>query len=188
MTVSDNTVLTISWAPPADDMQNGVITAYRLVCMAGDEYTFSVSVNSPQSISLGVFVAMVNYSCSISAATAIGSGPPATSNVIVPGKTLFKLIIKLLMVLYNIYIYIIHFTLLAEPVGTATYLPFIPLQYLDSPDRVQLPESDDGASNSIPLGTSGLPFGTSIQTTAFVSYPLAKNIRDCQFPIKSPNS
>ena len=68
--------------------------------MAGDEYTFSVSVNSPQSISLGVFVPMVNYACSISAATAIGSGPPATSNITIPGKTVFKLTIKLMMVLY----------------------------------------------------------------------------------------
>ena len=58
---------------------------------------------------------------------------------------------------------------LAEFVGTQVYLPFIPLDILDSPNITQLPESDDGVSGPIPLAPTGMPFGDSNQTTAYVS-------------------
>lgn len=85
--VTDNTVLTVSWDPPADDMQNGVVTSYALDCMGSDATTFSFSVDSPQNISVGVFVPQVTYNCTIYASTAVGSGPTTTSTVTVPGDT-----------------------------------------------------------------------------------------------------
>lgn len=57
----------------------------------------------------------------------------------------------------------------ADFVSTQVYLPFIPIHILDSPNITQLPESDEGVSNPIPLAATGMPFGDSNQTTAFVS-------------------
>ena len=85
--VTDNTVLTVTWDPPADDMQNGVITSYTLDCIGSDETTFSFSVDSPQNVSLGVFMPQVVYNCTIYASTAVGPGPSISSAVTVPGDT-----------------------------------------------------------------------------------------------------
>ena len=83
--VADYTVLTLSWEPPAEDMQNGDIIGYTLSCSNSDGASLNVTVDSPRNISLGVFSAL-DVSCDIYASTAIGAGPVATSSVTVPGK------------------------------------------------------------------------------------------------------
>jgi hypothetical protein len=138
LTVADNTVLTLSWEPPAEDMQNGDIIGYTLSCSNSDGASLDVTVDSPRNISLGVFSAL-DVSCDIYASTAIGAGPVAASSVTVP-----------------------------EPSEPQAYLPFIPLDILGSQDIVQFPETDDGNSVAIPLAPAGLPFGTSNQTIAYV--------------------
>lgn len=49
------------------------------------------------------------------------------------------------------------------------YFPFIPLDVFNSPERGQLSEVDDGTTGPIALFSSGVPFGSSNQTTAYVS-------------------
>ena len=85
LTVTDNTVLTVSWDPPAEDMQNGDIIGYTINCMSNDVAIFDATVNIPQNISFGVF-SNREVSCDIYASTAIGGGPMVTSNVTVLGK------------------------------------------------------------------------------------------------------
>ena len=84
--VTDNTVLTISWDPPAEDMQNGDITGYSLNCTSTYGADFDAVVAAAQDISLGVFTPFEMYSCAIYAFTAVGVGPTATASVTAPGK------------------------------------------------------------------------------------------------------
>ena len=58
-------------------------------------------------------------------------------------------------------------TTFAELNGTQVYFPFIPIDIWNSPNIIQLPESDDGTSDNITLPS--VPFGVLTQTTAYVS-------------------
>ena len=66
-------------------MQNGIITNYTLDCTSTGGAAFGVVVNTAQDISLGVFTALEEYSCTIFASTAAGPGPNAMASVVVPG-------------------------------------------------------------------------------------------------------
>lgn len=85
LTVTDNTILTLSWEPPAEDLQNGAITAYTINCTSDSGRLFAITVDAPQNISVGVF-SVLEVSCGIYASTAVGPGPTVTTSVTVPGK------------------------------------------------------------------------------------------------------
>ena len=155
--MTDNSVLVVSWDPPAYDMQNGVITRYTLSCTNSNGEPLDLTLSSPQTIYLGVFTPLSMYSCTISASTIVGPGPLATASVTVPGKECYITPSSK------------QFSFFAELNGVQVYLPFIPLDLLEYSDIVQLPETDDGFSDGIPLAPSGVPFGDSNQTTAYVT-------------------
>ena len=84
LTVTDNTILTLSWEPPAEDLQNGAITGYTINCTSDSGRLFAITVDAPQNISVGVFTAL-EVSCDIYASTAVGPGPTVTTSATVPG-------------------------------------------------------------------------------------------------------
>lgn len=86
LTVTDNSILSVSWDPPADDMQNGVITTYTLNCTNSNGQTLDIILNSPQTIYLGVYTPLLVYSCTAYASTVIGAGPLISDSITVPGN------------------------------------------------------------------------------------------------------
>lgn len=83
--MTDNTVLSILWSPPAEDEQNGAITSYSLNCSIDNDSDFELILDSAQNIFLGAFTPMTTYTCSVSASTAVGAGPSAIASTIIPG-------------------------------------------------------------------------------------------------------
>ena len=84
--MTDNSILSVSWDAPVDDMQNGVITTYTLSCTNSDEQALDLILNSTQTIYLGVFTPLLVFSCSVYASTVIGAGPMASNSITVPGN------------------------------------------------------------------------------------------------------
>lgn len=155
----NDTVLLLSWAPPAENRRNGVIVSYTLSCSIDDNQVFELNLNATvEEIYLGVYRHESTYSCNISASTSEGSGPNATASVTTGGK-------------YYISAEIISFYLFAfiSAYSTPAFLPFIPLGILyENSNAVNLTVGDDISSSRITLPTN-FPFADSNQTSAYVS-------------------
>ena len=72
-TTSHNIIL--SWSPPLPSQQNGVITGYILNCTIGGVTVSTMTSKTIQDVQINPFT---SYTCSVSAATIVGDGPPAT--------------------------------------------------------------------------------------------------------------
>ena len=67
--------ITLLWFPPLSSQRNGVIVNYLITCTIGGlKYSMRISETS-QVVNINPFT---NYTCSVSAATMVGDGPPAT--------------------------------------------------------------------------------------------------------------
>ena len=70
-------ILTLSWSPPLPSQRNGVTTSYFITCTIGGVTTSNRISGTSQVINIEPFT---NYTCTVSAATIVGDGPPATVN------------------------------------------------------------------------------------------------------------
>jgi len=74
----DITSLTCSWDQPEERLRNGVITSYTLTCLTGDETAISITLNpTVKQITVDLFTLSMTYNCTVSASTAVGTGPSA---------------------------------------------------------------------------------------------------------------
>ena len=73
-----------SWNPPQEDLQNGVITGYRISCMETGSTGDSVMDDSQaiNSETLSGLVPATHYNCSLSAETSVGFGVATTVQVL----------------------------------------------------------------------------------------------------------
>ena len=70
-----SSTLTLSWSPPLSSQRNGIIINYLIACTIGG-VTSSIRISeTSRVININPFT---NYTCSVSAATMVGDGPPAT--------------------------------------------------------------------------------------------------------------
>ena len=67
--------LTLSWSPPLFSHRNGVIISYLINCTVGGVTSSNRISGTSQVIAIDPFT---NYACTVSAATMVGDGPPAT--------------------------------------------------------------------------------------------------------------
>ena len=67
--------LTLSWSPPLPSQRNGVITSYLVFCTIGGVTTSNRISGTSQVVAIDPFT---SYTCTVSAATMVGDGPPAT--------------------------------------------------------------------------------------------------------------
>ena len=67
--------LALSWSPPLPSQRNGVITSYLVFCTIGGVTTSNRISGTSQVIAIDP---LTNYTCTVSAATMVGDGPPAT--------------------------------------------------------------------------------------------------------------
>ena len=83
--------MSLIWSPPHVDDQNGIITSYTVMCSLVDGLVHR-STTSETRLTVTGLEPFTNYTCSVSAATVIGSGPAVVKNVITAeGKTPFRL-------------------------------------------------------------------------------------------------
>ena len=80
--------MSLVWSPPHVDDRNGIITSYAVNCSLADV----ISTTSETRLTVTGLEPFTNYTCSVSAATAVGSGPAVVKNVVTAeGKTPFRL-------------------------------------------------------------------------------------------------
>ena len=85
-TIAD-TVLTLTWDPPAEDSQNGDILSYFLNCTVDGTSQFELNLTSlVEEISLGVYKESSTCTCTISASNSDGEGPTTSASVTTGGK------------------------------------------------------------------------------------------------------
>lgn len=83
----EDTVLSFTWDPPAEDQHNGEIVSYFISCSIGDEVELELNLTADvEEITVGVYKADSTYTCEIYAATSAGGGPTATRTVTTGGK------------------------------------------------------------------------------------------------------
>ena len=135
----ENTVITFTWDPVAEEEQNGYVSYYTLQCSINSEKQFELNLTySVEEILIGVYEVSSTYSCTISASNAAGEGPTASDSVTTGSNT-------------------------------DEYLPFIPIGILyEDSNEVYLSKSDDTTSVGISIPPE-FPFNTSTQTTVYVS-------------------
>ena len=76
LTTSRN--ITLSWSLPLSSQRNGNITSYLITCIIGN-MTSSTNVSRASQVIIAIDP-FTNYTCTVSAATMVGDGPPATVN------------------------------------------------------------------------------------------------------------
>ena len=74
---------TLSWAAPAEEDQNGVITGYTLSCLPGLRGLPAVYSTSG-SYTFDTFTPAMAYSCLVYASTVVGEGPSANITFTTP--------------------------------------------------------------------------------------------------------
>ena len=81
------------WEPPPLDQQNGIITAYDIVCTptgGGQPVNFVVTddvMSDTLNATVGMFIPATQYSCAITASTSTGPGPAETKDLITCKET-----------------------------------------------------------------------------------------------------
>ena len=70
-----------TWAPPPLNTHNGIIVSYSLTCQRDQELSIQATFPSAGSYNLSGFMPATTYNCTVFAATAVGSGPPAAQAV-----------------------------------------------------------------------------------------------------------
>jgi len=79
ITVTD-TKICLSWDPPPESDQNGVIVSYTLVCTKDGEPSISHQVKSfVLNFCADLYLPNQNFTCNVSASTAAGDGPTTES-------------------------------------------------------------------------------------------------------------
>ena len=98
--VMDNVVEMVDffWEPPSPDQQNGIITAYNIVCTPTEggqpvSFTFMAydAMSGTLNATVGIFTPATWYSCAITASTSAGPGPADARNVITCKEILLSL-------------------------------------------------------------------------------------------------
>ena len=74
--------MTFHWNPPPEASTNGLITHYSLTCNSSLEEMTSGVTLEVTSFSPGTW-----YSCTISASTSVGEGPPSDPLIILTGES-----------------------------------------------------------------------------------------------------
>lgn len=72
--------VSVSWDPPPQDSQNGVIIAYTLTCQP-DVPSLPATFPAARNYSISSFTPSTTYNCSVTATTSAGSGPLAFQTV-----------------------------------------------------------------------------------------------------------
>ena len=73
--------MSLVWSPPHVDDRNGIITSYTVICsLAG--IVVHRSTTSETRLTVTGLEPFTNYTCSVSAATVVGSGPAVVKNVV----------------------------------------------------------------------------------------------------------
>ena len=102
--------LRISWQPPSEDKQNGIITEYETTCIyqcegncddeeAGEEVAVHSIITSELFWLIGALKEDSLYSCESRAYTAVGPGPKTNPSV---GRTQQKPVSKLQFKVFNL--------------------------------------------------------------------------------------
>ena len=79
MSVTD-TIICLSWDPPPESDQNGVIVSYTLVCTEDEEPCIWHQVKSfIVNFCADLYLPNQHFTCSVSASTAAGDGPTTES-------------------------------------------------------------------------------------------------------------
>lgn len=74
--------VSVSWSPPPQEAQNGVITAYILTCQPEERVeSLPATYTTAGNYRLNGFSPATTYNCSVLATTASGSGPAAVQAV-----------------------------------------------------------------------------------------------------------
>ena len=79
---TSSTSINISWSPPPEQDQNGVITAYDITYVtSGRNVMMNSTSGSTLSIELSELAKFSEYSISVAASTSIGGGPSVSITV-----------------------------------------------------------------------------------------------------------
>ena len=74
-------IMSLVWSPPHTDVRNGIITSYTVMCSLADA-TIHHSKTGMTRLTITGLEPFTNYTCSVSAATVVGSGPAVVKNVV----------------------------------------------------------------------------------------------------------
>ena len=73
--------MSLVWSPPHVEDRNGIITSYTVMCSLADVIIHQ-SKPSETRLTVTGLEPFTNYTCSVSAATVVGSGPAVVKNVV----------------------------------------------------------------------------------------------------------
>ena len=74
------TTVTLQWNPPNDSGRNGIITAYTVTCSERIFPDSNIPITTTNdTVTLTELVPYSNYTCNVTASTAVGDGPAATA-------------------------------------------------------------------------------------------------------------
>ena len=89
VTIAGPQTVEISWSSPDEVNRNGIITGYTLACEPGIE-GLPTEFAAPGSYVLEDFIPAKQYTCTVYASTAPGSGPPANTTFVTPEDGMFN--------------------------------------------------------------------------------------------------
>ena len=81
--------MSLVWSPPHVDDRNGIITSYTVMCSSVDALVHH-STTSETRLTVTGLEPFTNYTCSVSAATIVGSGPAIVKNVVTEKGNILK--------------------------------------------------------------------------------------------------
>ena len=73
--------MSLFWSPPHAVDQNGIITNYTVTCSLVDDIIQHMTTSGTRLTVTGL-EPFTNYTCSVSAATVVGSGPAVVRSVV----------------------------------------------------------------------------------------------------------
>ena len=79
----------VSWGPPPQEAQNGIIIAYTLTCQPEEMMTLPMTYPAAGNYILNGFRPATSYNCTVLATTSGGSGPPALQTVTLPSGGMY---------------------------------------------------------------------------------------------------
>ena len=90
--------MSLFWSPPLAADQNGTITNYTVTCSLVDDI-IQHTTTSETKLTITGLEPFTNYTCSVSAATVVGSGQPVVKSVVTgKGKTFQFIFILVLQI------------------------------------------------------------------------------------------